>query len=664
LEEYEYGQNSRRRDKKLKNEISLQRLAESASITLKRHGADLVGLCPFHDDKSPSLVITPKTNLWHCLGACQTGGSVIDWVMKVEGISFRHAVELLQNDSFSSLAAGSSSTSASTAKPVKHSTVQKLPTSLATNGKDDKLLLQVIDYYHQALKDSPEALAYLQKRGISSTESIDHFKLGFANRTLGYRLPFKNRKEGAAIRGQLQRIGLLRASGHEHFNGSIVMPVISVETGKVLEVYGRKINDNLRKDTPTHLYLPGAHAGVWNEAALKICSEIILCESLIDALTFWCAGFRNVTASYGIEGFTADHTQAFKHYNIERVLIAYDRDEAGNSAAEKLAKQLIESGIDCYRIQFPKNMDANSYALQVQPANKSLGVVIRSAVWLGKAKAKTKAITTSVTPQLENTKKEQVTKNKKSTKSLVLDAKTDLDLESKSEPEQNSNPIPFLATKIENKAIAEESIVATPVPEKPAPLVEAEIKTLGDTEELVINLGDRRYRIRGLDKNQNYAQLKFNCLVSCPAFDGAGEAVHVDTLDCYQSRPRSVFIKQAAIELGLKEDIIKHDLGKILLKLESLQEQRLQALQEPTTKAISLTDEENQTALALLKSPDLLKHIQEDFRQCGIVGEDTNTLTGYLACVSRKLDKPLAILIQRGAIQKSYKIKPPLVNFL
>ncbi len=636
---------------RLKQEISLQRLAESAGIALKRHGADLLGLCPFHDDKTPSLVITPKTNLWHCLGACQSGGSVIDWVMKAEGVSFRHAVELLQNDSFSSLAAGSSAV-ASTTKPVKHSTVQKLPTSLANNAEDDKLLVQVIDYYHQALKDSPEALAYLQKRGIGSAEAIDHFKLGFANRTLGYRLPLKNRKEGAAIRGQLQRIGLLRASGHEHFNGSIVMPVIN-ESGQVMEVYGRKINDNLRKGTPTHLYLPGAHAGIWNETVLKATNEVILCESLIDALTFWCAGYRNVTASYGIEGFSADHMQAFEHYNIERVLIAYDRDDAGNSATEKLAKQLIESGIDCYRIQFPKNMDANSYALQVQPANKSLGVVIRSAVWQGKGKEK--MITASVEPQLENTKTEQATKNKKSAKPL---SPKDID-----EAESKDKSIPFLVADVENKEDKEQP-PATAIPEKPAPLVETEIKTLGDAEELVITLGDRRYRIRGLDKNQNYAQLKINLLVSRPAFDGAGEAVHVDTLDCYQSRPRSVFIKQAAIELGLKEDVIKHDVGKILLKLESLQEQRLKTLQEPTTKTISLTDEESQIALTLLKSPDLLTRIQDDFRQCGIVGEDTNTLTGYLACVSRKLDKPLAILIQSTSAAGKSALMDAVLNLM
>ncbi len=350
---------------RIKAEISIQRLAEGAGITLKRHGTDLMGLCPFHDDKEPSLVISSKKNLWHCLGACQAGGSVIDWVMKTEGVSFRHAVELLQADHFPSLAAGSGS--------VQRSTVKKLPTALESDAEDAKLLLQVVDYYHETLKQSPEALDYLKKRGITDPEAIDRFKLGFANRTLGYRLPAKNRKEGAAIRGRLQQLGLYRTSGHEHFTGSIVIPVLD-SRGNVLEAYGRKITDKLRKGTPLHLYLPGPHAGVWNIEALAVSPEIILCESLIDALTFWCAGYRNVTASYGVEGFTANHLAAFKEHGTERVLIAYDRDAAGDQAAEKLAKQLTAEGINCYRLQFPKGMDANEYALQVQPAAKALGV--------------------------------------------------------------------------------------------------------------------------------------------------------------------------------------------------------------------------------------------------------------------------------------------------
>ena len=116
--------------------------------------------------------------------------------------------------------------------------------------------------------------------------------------------------------------------------------------------------------------------------------EVILCEALIDALTFWCAGYRNVTASYGVEGFTADHLVLFKQCGIERVLIAYDRDEAGENAAQKLAAQLTAAGLDCYRILFPKGLDANEYALKVGPAAKSLGVAIRSAQWLGKGVAR------------------------------------------------------------------------------------------------------------------------------------------------------------------------------------------------------------------------------------------------------------------------------------
>src|SRR6516162_8882018 len=83
---------------RLKREVSVERLAEARGIKLVRHGADLLGKCPFHNDRTPSLVITPGKNLWHCLGACQAGGSVIDWVMRAEGVSFRCAVEMLRGD--------------------------------------------------------------------------------------------------------------------------------------------------------------------------------------------------------------------------------------------------------------------------------------------------------------------------------------------------------------------------------------------------------------------------------------------------------------------------------------------------------------------------------------------------------------------------------------
>ena len=78
---------------RLKRETDLVKLVRSSGVELERRGRDYVGLCPFHDDVDPSLVITPSKRLWHCLGACQTGGTVIDWVMRRDGLSFREAAE-------------------------------------------------------------------------------------------------------------------------------------------------------------------------------------------------------------------------------------------------------------------------------------------------------------------------------------------------------------------------------------------------------------------------------------------------------------------------------------------------------------------------------------------------------------------------------------------
>lgn len=186
---------------RLKREISVVRLADARGVSLKRHGADLVGLCPFHDDKTPSLVITPEKNLWHCLGACQAGGSSIDWVMREHGVSFRMAVEMLRADVPVAEPVPAARRGRQQGPVPKHATTTKLPVLAERSADEEALMRHVVDYYHATLKESPEALAYLQHRGIKSTEAIEHFKIGFANRTLAYRLPAKNRTAGAELRG-------------------------------------------------------------------------------------------------------------------------------------------------------------------------------------------------------------------------------------------------------------------------------------------------------------------------------------------------------------------------------------------------------------------------------------------------------------------------------
>ncbi len=588
---------------RLKIEVSVERLVAASGTLLKKSGKDWLGRCPFHEDDTASLVVTPGKNLWHCFG-CGIGGGPIDWVIKRQGVSFRHAVELLREGVTPLAAEGVA---------VKRSTVRALPPPVAFDADDQALLNQTVGYYHERLLATTEAAEYLAARGLAHPELVAHFKLGVADRTLGLRLPEKNRKAGADIRAQLQKIGLIRDSGHEHFNGSLVVPVFD-EAGNVVEVYGRKLLDNLRAGTPKHLYLPARESrsrGVFNAAALQASKEIILCEALIDALTFWCAGYRNVTAAYGIEGFTDEHVQAFKRHGTERVLIAYDRDDAGERGAAKVAEVLMAQGIECFRVQFPKGMDANEYALKVTPAAKSLGLLIRKAVWLGKGSAPERA----APGPLE-----------------VADC--------------DIKPLAPAEVVTDRDHPAESpSLAAAPAAEPP----QAEID--GDTLRLAA--GARTWQVRGLPKVNPGASMKLNVRVQ-----GADAALHVDSVDLYSARGRAVFAAQAAAELdgrstaNVSEALtreIGRELGRVLLAVEQAITARERQASAPRQIAPTMTEAEHAAAMDLLTSPQLIARILTDFAAVGLVGEDTNKLVGYLAAMSRKLDRPLGVVIQSSS---------------
>jgi DNA primase len=604
---------------RLKNEISVERLVEASGIELKRSGKDWLGRCPFHEDDTASLVVTPAKNLWHCFG-CGIGGGPIDWVIKRNGVSFRHAVELLRSDL--SLAAGN----ADTVGAIKQSLVRKLAAPVALDAGEQELLDQVIGYYHETLLQSPEALAYLERRGIASRELIECHRLGFANRTLGLRLPATRVKAGAELRSRLQRIGVLRESGHEHFNGCLVVPVIDgdgTNSGHVTEVYGRKITDNV--NPPLHLYLPGPHRGVWNVRGLVGQEEVILAEALIDAMTFWCAGYRNVTAAYGVEGLTDDHLAAFRRCGVRRVLIAFDRDDAGERGAEKVASALMGEGLECYRVQFPRGMDANEYALKVTPAQKSLGLLIRKALWLGKGAPPTEAPGQHV-------------------EDVAL---------------TETAPPPELVPSVELHSLAAETVAPAASPAiapAAAPATEPEAQVSND--EVVMSFGDRRYRVRGLAKNLSPETLKVNVLV------GSSEAYHVDSFDLYAARARAHYIAQAAKELAVRDDVVKLDLGRVLLKLEALQAERIKAAMKVEPEAPKLSEAEHAEALTLLKSPDLLARIVANFDACGLVGEATNKLVGYLAATSRKLGGPLAIVVQSSSAAGKSSLMDAVLAFM
>jgi len=225
---------------RLKRDTDLAALVRSRGIELRKHGAkDLVGKCPFHEDNdSPNFIVSPGKGLYHCM-ACGAAGNPIQFVEKFDGVSFRHAFELLNNG-------GSAAFTNAPAQPLKTATVPKLSSPLDVQADDGTLLDQVSDYYHERLIQSKPALDYLASRGLDDEALVRRFRIGFADRTLGLRLPHANRTEGKAIRERLQELGVFRKdSGHEHFNGSIVFP-ISNGNGHVAELYGRKIARNRR----------------------------------------------------------------------------------------------------------------------------------------------------------------------------------------------------------------------------------------------------------------------------------------------------------------------------------------------------------------------------------------------------------------------------------
>jgi hypothetical protein len=578
---------------RLKDEVDLARLVARSGVVLKRTGKDLVGRCPFHDDDTPSLVVTPDNGLWHCMGACQAGGTVIDWVMRAQGVSFRHAVELLR--------AGAPVVTGGRVGAAKSSTVRRLPPPVDVDAGDQELLDGVVAYYHRTLLDSPEAMSYLARRKIDHPEATETFGLGFSNRTLGLHLPDKRRREGAAIRGRLTRLGVYRESGHEHLAGSLVVPVTD-PAGRTTDLYGRKITPGLRAGTPLHLYLPGPHKGVWNEAGLAE-GEVIVAESLIDALTLWCWGFTNVTAAFGTAGFTPAHHTALARHRVTRVLLAYDHDRAGDRAAEDLARDLMGAGIECFRVQLPVGADVNDVAVSSKNPRDALGKAVREAVWMGRGK------------QAPGTGPQH---RRQAVPAAPPSAAPSAEPPATPEISPGGVPVPLVS----------------PVPEPPV-LPAAALSH----DELVLVIGEHRWRVRHLPKRPGPGTLRVTVMVQ------RAERFHIDTLDLYVARQRSAFCDSAATEIRATRDVLGREIGRVLLSVE-------EAVAGASTKDPGTpvpVGEERDRALRLLESTDLLAQVSEAFGVLGVVGEEHGALVAWLTLTSRLSDRPLGAVIQSSS---------------
>ncbi|MCP4498736.1 MAG: DNA primase [Deltaproteobacteria bacterium] len=608
--------------------LSLAALVEASGIALSRRGANLAGLCPFHEEDTPSLIITVEKNLFHCFG-CDAGGGPIDWIMRRENLAFREAVALLseraklKKDGTKAEQSDGRSDGQSDGRRIRQR--KRAPSEaekscpLTKEATGNKLLTQVASFYHEALHDDDKALALLEERGLNDERLIEHFQLGACNRSLlGTRLPTAKTVAGDVIRLNLLAANVTRKTGHEQLGGCLVVPFYDAED-KVAKLYGRKTG---KWSAVEHLYLAGPHAGILNRADVEKADVVVLCEAPLDALSFWVSGVENVTCSFGASTFTDELLLLLA--SKKRVLVAFDADKAGDEGLTKLKAKLEEQApkVAVERIRFAPGYDAND--VLVRRGKAELASLVASFM------------ASNVAP-IEQAK--------------VAEEEVGMDVKVANEP------LPLAASALQMPVqkeacdeVKEEETANEPSLNAPSVEVNAE------RDEVHVTIGKLSFRVRGLKKNVSFDVLKVNVRVM------KGDLLHVDNFDLYGAKSRSFFAKSASMELHIKVDEMKRSLGRLMFLLEEHQENTRKEREQP--KVVELSPAEKEEAMKLLMDPHLLLSVLEDFETVGVTGEETNKLVGFLASISRKLDKPLAIMVQSSSAAGKSSLMDAVLSFV
>jgi DNA primase len=325
-----------------------------------------MGRCPWHEDSTPSLSVDQEKGFYNCFG-CGESGDAFDLVMKEKGLDFPSAVKFLKGADFSWLKSVPTPPKKEPPKSVKAENKENIPEPLNSaeiplkGAKQDSSetvseavdLKAIASFYHKTLAKSQEARAYLESRGLTDKKLWSRFQIGYSDGSLLQVLSSTQQKE-------LTERGLIRSSGKEFFHGCLVFPLLDAR-GKVVSFYGRSIQAGAK---PAHLYPPGPRRGLVNREALKVYrDQIILTESVIDALSLVQIGVENVVPLFGTSGFTKEHLEALQAERVQSVVLALDNDEPGRKASEKIADQLIKEGFSTSIISPPKKKDWNEEVL-------------------------------------------------------------------------------------------------------------------------------------------------------------------------------------------------------------------------------------------------------------------------------------------------------------
>jgi DNA primase len=280
--------------------------------------AEFVGLCPLHRETRPSFYVNARKNLFYCHG-CGRGGDLIRWIELSHGLSFRQSIAYLQ---------------------------QQIP---AADG--GPVLEETAAFFQLQLHRHPEAIHYLQQRGLRDAALLEELAIGYA--------PGGNLRRHLADRGypldRLLDTGLINRLGRDTFCRRVIFPCR--QHGRIVNLYGRSIGAAF-----PHRLLPRSKGGLFAWESVRHCDTVILAEGLFDLAVLWQAGFRNTTCALGTH-LTPEQFQQLTDRPDRSIYIVFDQDEnrAGQQASHQLAQRLVHSGVSVYLVPLPPGHDPNSY---------------------------------------------------------------------------------------------------------------------------------------------------------------------------------------------------------------------------------------------------------------------------------------------------------------
>lgn len=321
-------------------------------VSLKRAGSNLKGLCPFHNEKTPSFTVYPAENSFYCFG-CGVGGNVITFIRQMEHLDYPDAVEFLAKR------AGITVIKDDDSVYEQHTGIRK-----------DRLYKMNVDaarFFHTMLYSNNEKAKFclnyfMEKRGLSSA-TIKHFGLGFAPDSYDAMIKYMKSRgytEDELVQGFFAQKS---AKGNyiDNFRNRAMFPIIDA-AGNVIAFGGRVLDDSkpkYRNTMDTVVYKKSRNLFALNFAKQASSESLILCEGYLDVISLHQAGFTNAVASLGT-AITADQARLMARYT-KKVNVCYDSDEAGQKATQRAMKILNDAGLEVVIISIPGEKDPDDY---------------------------------------------------------------------------------------------------------------------------------------------------------------------------------------------------------------------------------------------------------------------------------------------------------------